>query len=92
MDENGKFPDYAEIWVNAHRARNVCLALSFALITAAFTQSWKSLQQQTASDEEGPLPPGKTVDRSGAKGPVPPKGNGPLDDASRERVLEHERL
>jgi hypothetical protein len=67
MDENGNFPDYAEIWVNAHRARNVCLALSFALITAAFTQSWKSLQQQTASDKEVPLPPGKAADRAGAK-------------------------
>lgn len=67
MDENGKFPDYAEIWVNAHRARNVCLALSFALITAAFTQSWKSLQQQTASDKEAPPPLGKAGDRAGAK-------------------------
>jgi hypothetical protein len=55
MDENGKSPDYAEIWVNAHRARNVCLALSFALLTAAFTQSWKTLLRQNASDRAPPL-------------------------------------
>ena len=55
MDENGKSPDYAEIWVNAHRARNVCLALSFALLTAAFRQSWKALLRQNASDQAPPL-------------------------------------
>ncbi|WP_210253806.1 hypothetical protein [Bradyrhizobium sp. S69] len=60
MDENGNSPDYAEIWVNAHRARNVCLALSFALLTAAFKQSWKTLLRQTASDEAPPL--GKAVE------------------------------
>lgn len=92
MDENGKFPDYAEIWVNAYRARNVCLALSFALITAAFTQSWKSLQQQTASDKEVPLPPGSYGSRRRQKGQRRLKGKGPLDDASRERVLKHQRL
>jgi hypothetical protein len=55
MDENRKSPDYAEIWVNAHRARNVCLALSFALLTAAFRQSWKTLLRPTASDQAPPL-------------------------------------
>jgi hypothetical protein len=55
MDENRKSPDYAEIWLNAHRARNVCLALSFALLTAAFTQGWKTLLRQTAPDKELPL-------------------------------------
>jgi hypothetical protein len=65
MDENGKFPDYAEVWVNAHRARDVYLALSFALITVAFTQGWKSLRQQSPSDEEAPLD--KTVERAGTK-------------------------
>jgi hypothetical protein len=59
MNENGKSPDYAEIWVNAHRARNVCLALSFALLTAAFRQSWKTLLRKTVSDEAPPL--GKAV-------------------------------
>ena len=59
MDENGNSPDYAEIWVNAHRDRNVCLALSFALLTAAFRQSWKTPLRQTASDKELPL--GKAV-------------------------------
>jgi hypothetical protein len=55
MNQNGKSPDYAEIWVNAHRARNVCLALSFALLTTAFRQSWKTLLPQTPSDKEPPL-------------------------------------
>jgi hypothetical protein len=85
MDENGKSPDYAEIWVNAHRARNVYLALSFALLTVAFTQSWKTLLPQAASDKEPPS--GKPVERAREKGPVPPNGKGPLQDISLERVL-----
>jgi hypothetical protein len=85
MDEKGKSPDYAEIWVNAHRARNVCLALSFALLTAAFTQSWKTLLSQTASDEEPP--PGKPVEHAREKWPVPPSGKGPLQDTSLESAL-----
>jgi hypothetical protein len=85
MGQNGKSPDYAGIWVNAHRARNVCLALSFTLLTAAFRQSWKTLLQQTASDKESPS--GKPVERAREKGPVPPNGKGPLQDVSRARVL-----
>ena len=65
MDENGKSPDYAEIWVNAHRARNVCLALSFALLTAAFRQSWKTLLRQNASDRAPPL--GQAVEHAREK-------------------------
>ena len=65
MDENGKSPDYAEIWVNAHRARNVCLALSFALLTAAFSQGWKALLRQNASDEAPPL--GKAAEHAREK-------------------------
>ena len=85
MDQNGKSPDYAEIWVSAHRARNVCLALSFALLTAAFRQSWKTLLPQTASDKEPPS--GKPVEHAREKGPVPPNGKGPLQDTSLESVL-----
>jgi hypothetical protein len=90
MDENGKSPDYAEIWVNAHRARNVCLALSFALLTAALKQGWQTLLPQTASSAEPP--PGKPVEHAREKGPVPHSGKGPLQDASLERVLEDQRL
>jgi hypothetical protein len=84
MDENGKSPDYAEIWVNAHRARNVCLALSFALLTAAFKQSWKMLPPQTASDKEPPL--AKAVEHAPEKEPVPHDDKAPLQDASLEKV------
>jgi hypothetical protein len=84
MDENGKYPDYAEIWVNAHRARNVCLALSFALLAAAFRQNWKTPLPQTVPDEE--LPPDKAVEHAREKGPMPHSDKGPLRDASLERV------
>ena len=90
MDENGKFSDYAEIWLNAHRARNVCLALSFALLTAAFRQSWKNLLRETAYDRELPLD--QAVEPAREKGPVPHNGKGPLQDVSAERVLEDQRL
>jgi hypothetical protein len=90
MDENGKFPDYAEIWVNAHRARHVCLALSFALITAAFRQSWNNLLRETASEKELPLD--QAVEHAREKRPVPHTGKGPLQDVSPERVLEDQRL
>jgi hypothetical protein len=73
MNENGKLPDYAEIWVNAHRARDVYLALSLALIRAAFTQGWKSPQQQDSSDNELPLPLGEAVEPADAERPMPSK-------------------
>jgi hypothetical protein len=85
MNQNGKSADYAEIWVNAHRARNVCLALSFALLTAAFKQSWKTLLPQTASDKEPPLR--EAVERARKKGPVPPSGKGALQESSLESIL-----
>jgi hypothetical protein len=88
MNENGKFPDYAEVWVNAHRARDVCLALSLALITAAFTQGRKSLQQQSPSDKDAPLLLGKAAEPADAERPMPPRRQrsfekSPLDE---ERV------
>lgn len=73
MTENGKLPDYAEVWINAHRARDVYLALSFALIAAAFTQGWKSLQQQSPPDKELPPPPGEAAEHAGAETAMPSK-------------------
>jgi hypothetical protein len=82
MDENGKFPDYAEVWVNAHRARDVCLALSFALIGAAFTQGWKSLQRQSPSDqEELRQPPGKPAEDADDGRAMPSERQRPIEKA-----------
>jgi hypothetical protein len=89
MNENGKFPDYAEVWVNAHRARDVYVALSLALITAAFTQGWKSLQQQQSpSDKDAPLPLAKAAEPADPEAPIPSKRTRSFEKASfdEERV------
>ena len=86
MNENGKFPDYAEVWVNAHRARDVYLALSLALIRAAFRQSWKSPQQQSPKDT--PLPLAKVAEPADAKAPTPSKRQRSFEKAP----LDEERV
>jgi hypothetical protein len=88
MNENGKFPDYAEVWVNAHRARDVYLALSLALITAAFTQGWKSLRQQSPSDKDAPLPLAKAAESTDAEAPTPSKRQRSFEKAA----LDEERV
>jgi hypothetical protein len=64
MNEDGKFPDYAEIWVGASRARDVYMALFFALATAAFTQSWTA-RQRNASEKRDLQPLGKPAGEVG---------------------------
>jgi hypothetical protein len=44
MGRHARYPDYAEIWLNANRARDVHLALLFALARAAF-KGWHFLRQ-----------------------------------------------
>jgi hypothetical protein len=85
MNEDGKFPDYAEVWVNAHRARDVYLALSCALIAAAFTQSWKSPRQQSASNKDAALPPGKPLENADAERAMPSKRQRPVEKLPFDR-------
>jgi hypothetical protein len=67
MNRDGKFPDYAEIWVNANRARDIHLALLFALDTAAFTETWKSLRQPSPLEKDSPPPGGRSTEDAGRK-------------------------
>jgi hypothetical protein len=53
MSENGKFPDYAGIWDKASQARDIHLALLFALATAAFVEGWQALRPRIPSDGQG---------------------------------------
>jgi hypothetical protein len=55
MGRHAKYPDYAEIWLNANRARDVHLALLFALARAAF-KGWHFLRQPARRQSES-LPP-----------------------------------
>jgi len=51
MGRHARYPDYAEIWLNANRARDVHLALLFALARAAF-KGWHFLRQPTRRRSE----------------------------------------
>ena len=53
MDQNGKFPDYSGIWDNAYRARDIHMALLFALAAAAFTEGWEALRPRHAASKQG---------------------------------------
>jgi hypothetical protein len=62
MNRDGKFPDYVEIWVNANRARDIHLALLFALVTAAFTEPWRSLRQPGPLEKDSVSPPARSTE------------------------------
>ena len=57
MNRDGKLPDYAEIWVNANRARDVHLALLLALARAAFN-GWQFQRQRSRQEKEHLPQPG----------------------------------
>jgi hypothetical protein len=40
LSDDGKFPDYAEVWVEANRSRARILARYFAAAGAAFVRRW----------------------------------------------------
>ena len=52
MSENGKFPDYAGIWDKANQARDIHLALLFALATTAFVEGWQALRPHIPSGRQ----------------------------------------
>ncbi|HEY3796270.1 MAG TPA: hypothetical protein VGM09_30975 [Bradyrhizobium sp.] len=52
MSENGKFPDYAGIWDSASRARDIHLALMFALASTAFVEGWQALRPHIPSGKQ----------------------------------------
>ena len=52
MSEKGKFSDYARIWDSATQARDIHLALMFALATTAFVEGWEALRPHIASGKQ----------------------------------------
>ena len=44
MDENEKSPGTTGIWDNANQARDIHLALMFALASTAFADGWDALR------------------------------------------------
>ena len=53
MDENEKSPGYAGIWDNANQARDIHLALMFALASTAFADGWDALRPRTPAGKQG---------------------------------------
>jgi hypothetical protein len=53
MNEDQRFPDFAEVWVNANRARALNLAHGFATAAAALAKGWKLLRQRTPLEGAG---------------------------------------
>jgi hypothetical protein len=53
MSENGKSPDQTGIWDNANQAREIHLALMFALATTAFADGWQALRPSIAAGKQG---------------------------------------
>jgi hypothetical protein len=63
MSENGNFPDYAGIWDKATQARDIHLALMFALATTAFVEGWEALRPHIPSAKQG-LPSGQEAEET----------------------------
>jgi hypothetical protein len=53
MDEDGKSADYSAIWDSANQARDIHLALMFALATTAFADGWEALRPHIRSGKPG---------------------------------------
>jgi hypothetical protein len=70
MNNDGKFPDYAEIWVNANRARDVHLALLLALARAAF-KGWQFRRQRSLLVSESLPQPERPAGRQTADAVLP---------------------
>ena len=64
MDENEKSPGYAGIWDNANQARDIHLALMFALASTAFADGWDALRPRTPASKQGE--PEQATDRKKA--------------------------
>ena len=56
LSDNGEFPDFAEVWVEANRSRARFLTRYFSTANAAFFQRWIHEAKNAADREEpGPL-------------------------------------
>jgi hypothetical protein len=59
MNEDERFPDFAEVWVNANRARALNLAHGFATAAVALAKGWKLLRQRNLLESARLTPPGE---------------------------------
>jgi hypothetical protein len=55
LSDDGKFPDYAEVWVEANRSRARVLTRYFAAAGAAFVRRWTG-EGGNAADRAKPRP------------------------------------
>lgn len=83
MDENGKFPDYSRIWDNANQARDIHMALLFALAATAFTEGWEALRPRIASSKRH-LPSSKRDQPSGKQDA--PSGRKSEEDTAKQKA------
>jgi hypothetical protein len=67
MSENGKFPDYTGIWDSASQARDIHLALMFALATTAFIEGWEALRPHMPSGKQHLASGDETKDAANSK-------------------------
>jgi hypothetical protein len=56
MNEDGRPPEYAEIWVGANRTRSFYLAHLFAMTVIAPARRWKLRQRQPPPEKAGQHP------------------------------------
>jgi hypothetical protein len=57
MNQDQRFPDFAEVWANANRARTLSLAHGFATATAALAKGWRLLRQRAPLEGTRSAPP-----------------------------------